>query len=73
MGVMECYRKNCKNILCDRYSSTYGYICWECFDELVSLGPKTDIESFMNSVKRPKQKDISFLIFNEEFPAISRD
>ena len=34
MGVMECRRKGCKNILCNRYSTTYGYICDECFEEM---------------------------------------
>jgi len=52
MGVLSCDRNGCDRIMCDRYSSEYGYICWECFDELVASGPTTDIEVFMNSLKR---------------------
>jgi len=36
MGVSCCARKGCKNIMCDRYSPKYGYICYSCFNELVS-------------------------------------
>jgi len=35
MGIMKCNRLNCENIGCERYSSVYGYICEECFRELV--------------------------------------
>jgi len=52
MGVLSCDRNGCDRIMCDRYSSEYGYICWECFDELVASGPTTDIEVFMNSLTR---------------------
>uniref|UniRef100_A0A6M3LGJ1 Uncharacterized protein n=1 Tax=viral metagenome TaxID=1070528 RepID=A0A6M3LGJ1_9ZZZZ len=50
MSLLACDRKGCENIM-DRYSSKYGYICHECFEELVQLGPTTDIKSFMDSVK----------------------
>ena len=51
MSVLACNRGNCQNIMCDKYSHEYGYICWECFNELVASGPKTDIQDFMNSEK----------------------
>ena len=35
MGVLECDRIGCENIMCDRYSHEYGYICNDCFDEMV--------------------------------------
>jgi len=35
MSVMSCNRKGCENILCDRYSKKYGYICNDCFSELL--------------------------------------
>ena len=35
MGVVACDRKGCDNIMCDRLSANDGYICNECFDELV--------------------------------------
>lgn len=69
MGVMECSRKGCDNILCDRYSTTYGYICQECFGELTELGINADIEAFMASSKR-RQKvfESAEERFNDEFP-----
>lgn len=36
MGLMRCVRLNCESIGCCRYSKEYGYICDDCFDELVS-------------------------------------
>ncbi len=35
--------------MCDRYSSSYGYICQRCFDELVELGIDVDVDEFMDS------------------------
>lgn len=49
MGVMPCYRKDCDAILCDRYSTEFGYICNECFEELVNCD--LDAETFMNTSK----------------------
>ncbi len=51
MGVLSCARSGCENIMCDRYSSEYGYICDECFNELCAKGSDTDIEEFMYSDK----------------------
>ena len=49
MGVMACSRSGCENIMCHMYSSRFGYICWECFNELVKLGPEANIGMFMDS------------------------
>jgi hypothetical protein len=46
MGVMACGSIGCQNILCDRYSDDYGYICDECFAELV-VSWSIDIAAFM--------------------------
>ena len=54
MGVLGCDRKWCGNIMCNRYSYKYGYICDECFDDLVKLtmvNGSIDIEEFMRSTK----------------------
>ena len=51
MSVMSCSRRGCRNIMCDRHSYEYGYICNECYDELVELGLGVDIEEFMNTPK----------------------
>ena len=49
MGVMACDRNGCENILCDRYSHRYGYICNDCYDELVDS--EMEISEFMESPK----------------------
>jgi len=53
MGVMSCSRRACENIMCDRYSGAFGYICDECYAELCSLGI-IDIGTFMETVRGPR-------------------
>lgn len=36
MGVLACDRKDCKNVMCDRFDGNH-YICNECFEELCSV------------------------------------
>ena len=54
MGVKNCSRTECDNIMCDRYSTDFGYICNECFEELVGLKPigERSIEVFMRSPRK---------------------
>ena len=68
MGVLECDRYKCDNIMCDRYSHHYGYICSECFKELVRSGPETNIESFMESSKKMQHGLSALARFDLEFP-----
>ena len=56
MGVMECNRVGCDRVLCERHSKKHGYLCDYCFEELVSLGAKADVEEFMKS----EPKDLEF-------------
>ncbi len=49
MGVMKCDRRHCENIICDRYSPVYGYICSECYEEMVQ--GRLDIDTFMATSK----------------------
>lgn len=49
MGVMSCMRWRCKNIMCDLLSHKYGYICSDCFKELVNSGAETNIKEFMDT------------------------
>lgn len=67
MGVMMCNRGNCENILCDRYSSTYGCICNDCFEELLNSG--LSIEEFMETdIDNSKEnKEIRRKFLEEEF------
>lgn len=55
--MRDCSRNGCDKIGCMRYSKRYGYICQECFDDLVKSGPMTEIFKFMTSPK-PKPTDI---------------
>jgi len=41
--------------MCDLLSDVHGHICDECFEELVSLGVKTDVKVFMGTDKKPRQ------------------
>jgi len=68
MGAMECDRNWCENVMCDRYSLEHGYICDECFDELVSKGPEQNIEDFMSSRKRKNKNKEARARFNIVFP-----
>lgn len=47
MGVLACDRKDCDNIMCDFYSDTFGYLCYDCLQELKSCNGSTTISQFM--------------------------
>jgi len=64
MGVRECFRKDCENIMCDHHSSEHGYICNHCLTELREDCMKySSITEFMST---PKQKPDSFSNVMEE-------
>ena len=67
MGVLPCCRLNCEHIMCDRYSSQYGYLCYECFEELVSCGLHQDIEDFLESPKKEDNHEATYTRFNNIF------
>jgi hypothetical protein len=54
--------------MCDRRSFEYGYICNECFDELVNSGPETNVKEFMATDKRSVSTRSAFARFDVEFP-----
>ena len=64
MGVMTCDRKGCDNVLCDRYSPEYGYICHECFEELCNTRDSISIRGFMNTKKGSRSVVRSLDIYN---------
>ncbi len=69
MGVMSCARRGCENIMCDRYSSEHGYICNECFKELVSRGVDQSITEFMDEHKNEESRVIfAYDYFDSKFP-----
>ena len=51
MGVLACDRNGCENIMCDYYSDTYGYLCWECYNELLEKCDSISIGAFMYTRK----------------------
>ena len=57
MGVLKCDRKNCENIMCRYYSVVHGYLCEDCFEELVSSGYKTDVTNFMSDYRKIDKVD----------------
>jgi len=70
MGVLSCHREYCPNIMCTKYSSEFGYICDECFEELVETGPNTDIQDFMDKPRDdqfPLDKDLARLHYEKIF------
>jgi hypothetical protein len=49
--------------MCERYSDEFGYICDECFQELVACGVK-NVAKFMKSAKgtyHSQQSDYDFI------------
>lgn len=70
MGVLACSNRWCENVMCDRYSEDYGYICDDCFDVLVQLGPTTSVHDFMNSQrKHVNNYEASLAYFDKIFPS----
>lgn len=53
MSAMECDRNGCYEIMCRRYSHKFGYICGECFQEMVSWCQATHgtVGAFMSTIK----------------------
>ncbi len=71
MGIMRCQRGICNHILCDRHSTVYGYICDDCFDELVFTGT-IDIGFFMGSPAPPSIRPGADY-YEELFPILHSD
>lgn len=67
MSVLTCDRLGCYNVMCDRLSHEYGYICNDCFDELVSLGATVDIYKFMHNDTMPSERVKAYARYNAEF------
>ena len=76
MGVITCDVYGCENIMCDRrgYAPSYGMgtldICDEHFEQLVILGPGTDLESFFEGdIQSIPDPNASRAFFDEMFPS----
>ena len=67
MGVLNCDRQGCDNIMCDRYSDKYGYLCWECYSELVNK--KISVSEFMRTIKAKEEENpYTYAFYDEIFP-----
>lgn len=60
MGVMACDRAGCDNVMCDHYSGTFGYICYNCKEELIDTRGSITIGEFMKSPKLEFKRDESY-------------
>lgn len=59
MSVLACDRSGCENIMCNRLSNDYGYICDECFAELCARRILS-IGTFMNTPKDKRFYDVEY-------------
>lgn len=67
MGLMICNRKGCYRVMCDLYSHKFGYICSNCYHELIES--KMEIKDFMQTAKEdmPIKRTISIEEIEAEF------
>lgn len=70
MGVLQCDRASCENIMCDRYSNIYGYICNDCYEELINSDVDISISTFMGIERKLTSSDIDVRrsMIENEFP-----
>ena len=77
MGVQACDKDGCMNIMCDRYSHEFGYICDDCFSEMIDYilvngkfsSFREDVKEFMDIPKSDTSlKEDIWKILDEEFP-----
>ena len=74
MSVLACDRVGCTSVLCDRCGNTDKWICEQCFEELVHLGPQTDLGDFMVRLSaRPTNLDTSRDYFETIFPLLDEE
>ncbi len=66
MSVLACDRNGCTNIMCDRLSHTYGYICDECYKELEVSN--LCVRDFMETRKGDVFRKAWIDYLNNEFP-----
>lgn len=69
---MTCAVHGCDNMLCQRFSYRYGYICDRHFQQLIDLGPRVNVARFMaGSHRHPADRDQRAIErYNTEFPFI---
>jgi len=74
MSALECNRDGCGNAMCDRFSIDYGYICDECFTEMVlSDCHGGSISTFMQTTPNRRYLRERRAFYNEVFPLCRGD
>lgn len=67
MGVLACDRRGCENIMSDYFSHRYGYLCRECYSELLEECDRISIGDFMCQEKDCDPVDSARLQVENEF------
>lgn len=57
MGAMACNRNGCDHVMCNYHSDAFGYICYDCMNELIRTKGNMTIAQFMNSPKHKEYND----------------
>ena len=61
-----CSRKGCTTKKCTRHSVKYGYICHDCFLELIRNGASISIAGFMSRRKLTQEEEqVYFEVFKQ--------
>ena len=70
MDVYGCDKSGCenRNNKCDRYSAIHGYICDECFQELLNYPASISIYDFMRLRKTHHKHKTRLEKIGAEFP-----
>jgi hypothetical protein len=73
MGVNECDRRGCDNILCNRLNAIHGYICDECFNEAITrkiISASIFMEEDKSSVEETIPEEAYRAMYNQLFPCM---
>lgn len=69
LGTKVCQREGCNNRNCRRYSEKYGYLCYDCFEELVmTWGEDANVSEFLKYEKPDIDVEAAKARFEVEFP-----
>jgi len=52
--MTKCARAGCNNTDCQRHSVKFGYLCSQCFEELMQLKTPVNISRFISTEAKPK-------------------
>ncbi|RLI38155.1 hypothetical protein DRO66_02400 [Candidatus Bathyarchaeota archaeon] len=77
VGVKACARRGCPNVMCSRYDKKHGYICGDCFADLVGMVEgvfPVNVSDFMDSEVRREppsnNEETALKLCNTMFPIV---